>query len=740
MGRARWLFVVAVLSGLFWTAFAEDVQHARLDFPTRILPVLTKAGCNAGACHGAAVGQGGFKLSLLGYDSEKDYETITRESSGRRIDLSAPDASLFLLKPTRQIDHDGGRRIKKDSEAYFTLKRWIAAGVPYGPRDLRVTAISVAPNDLLLETTNKTIELRVTATLSDGTKEDVTPLALYTSNDDGVAEVNASGLVTTRDRGLTSIMVRYSGQVAAARVAVPLSDAVVEASAFPAQNFIDEKVFAELRRLRIPPSPLSEDAEFLRRVYLDVIGCLPTPEKVRAFLKEPLFSESSSSPREERVGRGSRREATGESSPRKRQRVIDDLLKREEFVDFWTMKFADLLLINGKRGAENATRTYHLWLREQVANNRPFDQVARELITAAGEITKTGPANFFTLANDPRDLGEHAGTIFLGTQIACARCHAHPYAQWTQEDYHRFAAFFARVSNEGGQVRVRDQGEVEHPKTGKSLLPKPLGGAAPIEDSTADRRAALAAWLTSPDNTTFAQAIVNRIWKHLLGRGLTEPVDDLRPTNPPSNPELLEALAADFVANGYDVRRLIRTIVSARTYQLSSRANEINRRDDRFFSRAYLKPLAAQVLADAIAQATGQPEEFAGYPTGTRSVQLIGAQTPSYALDVFGRCSRERSCESSGSGGGGLAQALHLINGSTVNNKLREGALKQLLASARSDQELIEELYLRTLSRRASAQEMAQWKTMLAGPNARGEIAEDLLWALLNSREFAFNH
>jgi hypothetical protein len=714
-GGLRRRFVVAVLSAFVSTASAEDFEQPRLDFPTRILPILTKAGCNAGACHGAAVGQGGFRLSLLGYDPEKDYEIITREFSGRRIDPAAPEESLFLRKPTRQIDHDGGRRIKKDSDAYQLLVRWIAAGVPYGPPALRVTGIEVAPKDLLLETTNQTVALRVRAFLSDGTREDVTALALYTSNDDAVAEVNGAGVVTTRDRGLTGIMVRYSGQVAAARVGVPFSNAAVKAADFQPQNFIDEKILAELRRLRIPPSALSDDAEFLRRVGLDVIGCLPSPDEVRAFLRE--------SP-----------------SPAKRQRVIDALLKRDEFVDFWTMKFADLLLMSGKRGSEAATQTYHTWLREQIANNRPFDEIARELITAVGEISKVGPANFLTLASDPRDLGEHASTIFLGTQIACARCHAHPYAKWTQDDYHRFAAFFARVSQESGLVRVRDQGEVEHPKTGKSLRPTPLGGVAPIEAASRDRRIALADWLTSANNPLFAQAIVNRIWQHLLGRGLAEPVDDLRPTNPPANPELMEALAADFAAHGYDVRRLIRMIVSSRTYQLSSRANEINRRDDRFFSRAYLKPLAAQVLADAIAQASGVPEEFAGYPAGTRAVQLIGSQTPSFALDVFGRCSRERACESSGRSGGGLAQALHLINGSTVNGKLRNGFLTAALAGARADAELIDELYLRTLSRPADQPEIARWKTMLADPAERAEVAEDLLWALLNSREFAFNH
>ncbi|MEO8427326.1 MAG: DUF1549 domain-containing protein, partial [Verrucomicrobiota bacterium] len=421
-----------------------------LSFRTTVLPVLTKAGCNAGACHGAATGQGGFKLSLLGYDPEEDCERITRELGGRRLDFAAPGESLFLRKPTHQLDHEGGRRIRRDSQAYQTLLRWIAAGAPYGPRELHVTKVAVAPSEILLAATNQTMQLRVTAFLSDGSQADATALALYTSNDDAIAEVSKTGEVTTRGRGLTSIMIRYSGQVAASRVAVPFGEAKVSDADFIANNFIDEHVRAELRRLRLSPSPLSRDAEFLRRVYLDVIGRLPSAEEARAFLSEP-------------------------GSPVRRQRVVDDLLRREEFVDFWTMRLADLLLISGKRGSETATRTYHEWLREQVARNTPFDQLARALLTATGEVASVGPANFFTLASDPRDLAEHVGRIFLGTQIACARCHAHPADRWTQEDYYRFAAFFARVSQDGGVIKLGNRGEVNHPKTGQPLSPKALG-------------------------------------------------------------------------------------------------------------------------------------------------------------------------------------------------------------------------------------------------------------------------
>ncbi len=705
--KLRTAFRFAVVSiGLTLTATAEE----RLDFRTRILPILTKAGCNTGNCHGAAVGQGGFKLSLLGYDPVQDHLNITRERGGRRVDVESPAASLILRKSTDRLDHEGGRRIKPDSEAYRTLVKWISGGAAFSPPDLRVTGIDVEPADILLAAAGQTARLRVTARLSDGSREDVSALALYSTNDDAVAEVKSSGLVTTRDCGTTSIMVRYSGQVVAARVALPFGDAAIAAADFVPRNFVDAAVLAELQRLRLPPSPLSEDPEFLRRVYLDLIGCLPTAAEVRTFLNEP-------------------------PSDAKRSRLIAALLEREEFVDLWTMMFGDWLLISGKRGGEGATRTYHAWVREQLARNRPLDQMVRDLLVAQGDPGKVGPANFYTLANDPRDLGEYVGSLFLGTQIACARCHAHPADRWTQDDYHAFAAYFARVTQQGGIVRIAERGEVEHPKTHQPMDPRPLGAAAGKSDAT-DPRAPLAEWLVSGDNPLFARNLVNRVWKHLLGRGLVEPVDDLRPTNPPANPALLDALVANFVRHGFDLRWLVREIAASRTYQLASTTTPANRQDQQLFSHAFLKPLPAHVLADAVAQVTGVPDQFPDYAAGTRAVQLIGSQTPSHALDVLGRCTRERSCETAGKAGGGLAQALHLINGSTINDKLR-GAAKALQARGLSGGAIIDELYGRALCRPATAAERVAWEPLLA---TDADAVEDLLWALLNSREFSFNH
>jgi hypothetical protein len=618
------LLVVALVGA--GSAFAADKAPP---FRTGILPLLTKAGCNSGACHGAATGQGGFKLSLLAYDPEEDYERITRERSGRRIDRGAPMESLLLRKPSGQVEHEGGRRLPRHSDAYETIRQWIEAGAPFGPRDLRVVSITVSPDDSFLPTTNHSLKLHVDACLSDGSREDVTTLALYSSNDDAIAEVGKQGDVQTVGRGVTSIMVRYSGQVAAARIAVPFGDAEIAEEEPPNAHWIDKQISAELKRLRLPRSALSSDAEFLRRVYLDLIGRLPTPDPARDFLREP-------------------------ASPEKRRRLIDELLQREEFVDLWTMRLADLLLIGGKQGNTQATRLYHDWLRAQVARNTPFDELTHSLLTASGGLTTDAPANFYTLATDPRDLAEHVGRIFLGTQIACARCHAHPADRWTQEDYHRFAACFARVSREGDLIKVSARGEVDHPKTGEALAPRPLGARAAIAGDAADRRIELAQWMTSRDTPQFARTIVNRVWKHLLGRGLVEPVDDLRPTNPATHPALLEALSKDFVEHGHDLRWLIRMITSTRTYQLTSRTRGLNRLDDRFYSHAYVKELPAQVFLDVVSQVTGVSHAFQGTEKGTRAVQLAGARTQSYELDVLGRCPRDLACDSGGRRGGGL--------------------------------------------------------------------------------------
>lgn len=702
--RLLWLWLA---TGLFLEAGAGEVN-----FRTQILPVLTKAGCNAGACHGAASGQAGFHLSLLGYDPEADHWALTREFGGRRIDLEAPAESLLLQKASRQLEHEGGRRLPKGSTGYDALVRWIQSGAPLGSAELRVVQLAVEPADQWLEQPGTQSQLKVMAHYSDGSSQEVTALALFSSNDDAVAAVDGAGQVTVRGRGLTSIMVRYSGQVAVARVAVPFGAALVK-GAFPTHNFIDQEIGLELARLGIPAAPLCDDAEFLRRVYLDLTGRLPEVAEARQWVVQ------------------------GHSLV-DRQRVIEDLLKSDAFVDFWTLQFAELLLISGRKGSEPAAAAYQAWLRKQIAAGTGWDVMARALVGGAGDSASPAPLNFLKLATDPRDLSEYASSILMGTQVACARCHAHPVDRWTQNDYYQFAAIFAQLAPEGRAGRRMGPAGLPHPKTGKMVAPRLLGTGQDLPPDS-EVPEALAQWLTQPENPFFARAMANRIWKHLMGRGLVEPVNDLRPTNPATHPRLLDRLANHFATQKFELREMVRLIASSRTYQLSSRAVDPQLAVDRFYSHSLVKALSAQVLVDGVSQVAGVDETFAGVSAGTRAVQLVGTQTPSYALDVLGRCSRERSCETGGSGGG-LAQALHLINGGTINDKLSRGALAGWLAESKANADLVQEFYLRALCRLPQPAELDYWEKLLSRAPDRPSAAEDFLWTLLNSREFVFNH
>ena len=704
MNLVRPIVTVLVCSAAIAQA-AERAWH----FPTDILPLFTKAGCNAGKCHGASTGQGGFKLSLLGDNPAADHAAITRENSARRIDFTKPERSLILRKSARELDHEGGQKLRANSQAWNTVRDWIAAGTPLGDRGLRVSEIQVTPAEVLLSGAGQTAQLRITARFSDGQERDVTAMSVFTSRDESVVTVNKSGRVRVHRPGLAAIMIRAMGQVATTRVLVPY--AAAKAGGYPKpRNFIDEKVFAELQRLRIPVSVGASDHVFLRRVYLSLSGRLPTADDARAFLKKP-----------------------------DRDQLIDRLIGSEAFVDYWTLKFADLLLIDSKKLGLEPARAYRGWLRAQIARNTPMEQIARALLTAQGNFTANAPANFHRQKPDPRDMGEFVSQTLLGVRMACARCHNHPVDRWTQADYYRFAAHFARTRVREGEVVVAQSGEVRNPRSEQVVMPSPLGEATNSRAAGLDYRPALADWLTHPDNPFFARALLNRVWRGLMRRGLVEPVDDLRVTNPPSNPVLLDALAASFVRNKFNLRRLIRDIARSRTYQFSSRPNGINRDDNRLFSRAYLEKLPAPVLADAICQATGQPDIYVGQPRGTRAVQLLDAHVPSYTLDVFGRCPRTDSCVDSTQFGGGLSQTLHLLNSRALNAKLRP-AINRLLKMHPAPKVALEELYLRTLSRYPTDEEAAHWKESIGVAKDAQVAWQDLLWALLNSREFGFNH
>jgi hypothetical protein len=688
-----------------------DPSPAIPSFQTRILPLLTKAGCNSGACHGAATGQGGFRLSLLGYDPEEDHERITRELGARRIDRSQPDSSLVLRKASGAIEHEGGKRLRSGSPEYLSVREWIARGAPYGPRDLRVARIEVFPAEILFDQVHAAKSLEVRAHLTDGTRQTVTQDALYSANDDAIATVSRNGHVEGVGPGLTSIMVRYGGQVAAARVGLVFSaaDGSVHREVPPGSS-VDAGIESALGRLGLDTAPMAGAGEFLRRSSLDLAGRLPEPAALLAYASEP-------------------------DTPGNRSQWIDQLLRSDGFVDVWTAFFGDLLMI---RGTGDGPTTFHGWLRRQVETQRPYDAWVRELMSATGAFNEVGPANFFLLANDPRDLSEHVGRIFLGTQIACARCHAHPSDRWTRDDYHRFAAFFARLRRENGRLEIPASGEVEHPKTQQPCAPWPLGAESWNPSESSDRRVALAAWMTSPDNPYFARALVNRVWKQLMGRGLIEPVDDLRPTQPAVYPAVLESLTRDFVSHGFDLRHLIRTIATSRAYQRSSRLQGGWEQARGLHAVASLRPIPAPVFADIIAQVTGVPDRFEGFKTGTRAIQLPTPNVPAPTLDLLGRCQRKQSCDGGSLAAGGLALALDLIQGANWQEKL-EGTWTEEFAQS-SNREIIEQLYLRTMTRRPSAAEVATWTSVLETAPVRREALQDLMWALLNSREFVLNH
>lgn len=710
------------LLSLFVPLAALSAASETPSFRNDVLPVMSKVGCNSGACHGAAAGRNGFRLSLRGYDPEGDYLALTREALGRRIVKTAPAHSLMLLKPTLTITHGGGKRFEVGSPEYQIIADWIAAGTPPpADSDPQVEHIAVFPARILMQP-GAQLQLQVKARYSNGMERDVTRWVKYSSAHESVASVDDQGMVKTRGSGEAAVSVWYASKVSFARVTVPFAHDLAE-SVFQKTdrfNYIDDLVLEKLQELRIAPSALCTDEEFLRRVHLDTIGVLPTPTEVKSFLAD--------------------------ARPDKRRRLIEELLKRPEFVDYWTYKWSDLLLVSSRKLQRNAVWSYYHWVRQGVAENKPWDRFAREVVTATGNTLHNGAANYFVLHKDPIEVTENMSQTFLGMSITCARCHNHPLEKWTQNQYYGMANLFARVSlkngTEAGEVTVvtSSMGDLTHPRLGKPMLPQPLEGEPLGLDSSKDRRLHLAEWLTSARNPYFARAIVNRVWANFMGRGLVDPVDDLRATNPASNEELFQALTEDFVRRGFDIQHLIRTILQSATYQRSSRTNESNADDDRYYSHYLIRRLPAEVILDAISQVTRIPEEFEGYPLGTRALQLADSQVESYFLSSFGRPPRAVTCECERQDDSNITQALHIINGKTLNDKLRASAnlIDQLVQSASSDEALVEEIYLAALSRRPTAEEMGALKPAAAERDR--QTLEDLLWAVLTSREFLFNH
>jgi hypothetical protein len=719
---------ITIQAGGLTATVPVTVQRAAADVPVsfsrEIIPLLTRAGCNQGACHGSQHGRGGFKLSLLGFDPVFDYSQMVQSAEGRRVVLSEPERSIILLKPTLTMEHGGGERFKVGGPEYNLLKRWLEDGAPEpGAKDPDVTSLEIWPPRRVL-VPGEQQQLLVRAIWKDGRREDVTANARFDSLNDGIAAVTPAGLVTAKAKGETHIMVRFGGQAAVARMTLPYAH-LRQYPETARNNYLDDKLLAKWKDLGLVPSPLCSDEDFFRRIHLDTLGTLPSPADIKAFLAD--------------------------KSPDKRQKAIARVLTRPEFVDFWALKWGDLLRINRDFLNERGMWSFHNWLRASLRDNRPLDAMVRDIITAEGSTFTEGPANFFRVGNSPADWSETATQVFLGVRVGCAKCHHHPFERWSQDDYAGMAAFFVRLSTKrsqefgifGGEqvVYLRSSGEMTHPRKGTVVPPHPLGG--PVMDDPIDRRVKLAAWMTSKDNPYFARNLVNRFWGYYLGRGLVEPLDDLRATNPASNPELLDALARDFIAHKFDLKYLLKTIMESRAYQLEARPSEGNKADagNVYYTRFTVRRLTAEELADAVDYATGTREKYKGLPPGTRAIQLPDPNVPSFFLDVFGRPGRKVTCECERTTQPNIAQALHLLNGDFLNQKIAspKGRIAALFKAKKALPAIVEELYLVTLSRPPRPEEVQRSLHWIAEAATPREGAEDLLWTLLNSREFLFN-
>jgi hypothetical protein len=730
------LLLIAAVLVLARPAAAESVPSFRND----VMAVLSKAGCNAGACHGNKNGKGGFKLSLRGQDPGEDFDALTRDQFARRVDPIDPDKSLVLLKPTTQLAHEGGKRFQINTPEYAVLRQWIAAGAPRDDVSTpSLVRLEVSPSQQILLEPASRMKINATAVFCDGARRDVSRWAVYEQSVD-LAKVSADGLVERGERpGETTVIVRYLNLQQPVRLAFVPARPGFRWEAPPAKNYVDEQVFAKLRTLRTNPSKVCSDSDFIRRACLDLLGALPSAEEAKAFVAD--------------------------AAPDKRERLVESLLKRPEYADFWALKWGDLLRIEERTLDRKGVQGFHHWIRQAVAENMPLDRFVRELVSARGSTYANPPANYYRALRDPVTRGEATAQVFLGVRLQCAQCHNHPFDRWTQDDYYGWADVFGRVeykvlenkrkdTNDGHEfvgeqiVYEAREGGVKDPRAGKTAKAHLLGdGAAPIPDEQS-RLDALAAWLTAPGNTLFAKSQVNRIWYHLMGRGLVDPVDDFRATNPASHPELLDALAADFVAHGYDVQYLIRLIMSSQAYGLSSEPNDTNRDDGVNYSHVLPRRLTAEQLLDAQHSVAGVPAEFNGYPAGTRAVQLAGVAAPRQRrqampmseqfLTTFGKPPRLLSCECERSPDTTLGQAFHLISGPEVTRLVGhpENRIGKLMAAGKTDEQAVEALYWTALTRPPAPEEIQAMVRHVAASKDRRKGLEDVLWALFNAKEF----
>lgn len=709
----------------------DGTRHLPIDFENDVIPVLTSGGCNSGPCHGKARGQNGFALSLFGFDPDFDHTALAKEGRGRRVFLPSPEQSLLLLKPLGLMPHGGGKRLDAGSAEYQLLKRWMDDALPRrAVNAAKFSHISVSPTSRILAADAKQ-QMIVTAHYTDGSHRDVTPLAAFQSNESAIASVDRNGLITTTGvTGEAAVMARYLGSIAVCTVSVPLAGQVSEGlyDNLPRHNFIDDLVWKKLKRLGLTPSDSAPDHTYLRRVYIDIIGRVPRLAETQEFLAD--------------------------SSPDKRQKLVDKLLESPEYSDYWANKWADLLRPNPYRVGIKTTLNYDNWIRNAFRKNQPYDQFVRELVTAKGGTWRNGAVTLFRDRREPDEITTIVSQLFLGIRLECAKCHHHPNEVWSQEDFFSLAAYFAKIGRKGTGLSppisgseefifAGKNGSVKHPLSGVVLAPRPLFGEAPVGEKVEDPREVLADWMTSQDNTFFRWVITNRVWADMMGRGIADPVDDLRASNPPSNPELLEALAVDLRDHGFDLKHLIRRIAASYVYSLSSLPSERNLVDTRNYSRFYRQRLRAEVLLDSVSQITGVSENFGAMPPGSQSRQLWSHRIDSLFLDAFGRPDPNQDPPCERTPDTTIVQALHLMNSQSLYNKVTQdsGMAATLAASKKTPEEVIEELYLTVFARKPTADEAVLATDYVKRDlNARRKAIQDLVWAMLNTPEFVFKH
>ena len=700
----------------------RSTEDPPISFRLDVMPVFMKTGCNTGSCHGAARGKDGFRLSLFGFDPEGDYQRLTREIHARRVNLALTEESLLLEKATNAVPHSGGAKIKKGDVYYQSLHRWLEAGVPNDPGPVpQVVELEIYPKGAVLDGENSSQQLTVRARYSDGTDRDVTHLAYFSTNNENSASVSQEGVVTAKNRGEAFLMARYDTHTVGRHFIVLPKGLQFNVEAPPQLNYIDALVDQKLANLRINASPLCTDEEYLRRVYLDILGTLPTEPEYQAFMTS--------------------------QDPKKRDALVDSLLDRKEFVEMWVMKWSELLMIRSSQQVSyKAMLLYYSWLQQRIQNNVPIDQMVRELLSAKGGTFANAATNYYQNETDTLKVAENVAQVFMGMRIQCAQCHNHPFDRWTMDDYYAFANFFSQIGRKQGEdpretiVFNSGGGDVKHPVGGKVLPPKFLGGNTP-ELVGRDRREVLAGWLASPENPFFAQNLVNIVWEHFFGQGIINEVDDIRISNPPVNKELLDTLAAKFTEYKYDFKKLVKDICTSRTYQLSTKTNPTNESDDRNFSHAKLRRVRSEVLLDMITAVTGTRNKFAGLPLGARAVQIADGNTSTYFLSTFGRASRATVCSCEVKMEPNLSQALHLLNGETVQQKIQQGNLiKQWMDGGKTPEQIIDLMYISALTRRPTDKEKAGILELLQAEKDPKAALEDTFWAILNSREFVFNH